>query len=237
MSHTLLLNGADSAIVVNSAGTTVQVYRGESVVVTDAQFASLQSSNPALLTRFNETSSVSYQPTVLLGGGEEVLPRFTLGGSISLTSQLLRLTYFTALRTEVINNLVTYTSSIAAAATPTLCRGGVYSIDAAGAGTLVASIANDTTLWAAVSTKYTRALSAPFNKVAGQLYALALLCVSGTTIPTTAGNAANASTASIIFSELPRLYATLAAQNDLPASYADASLTNIGNSVYARFTP
>lgn len=158
----------------------------------------------------------------------EIVPRRNLMNSaaVSHTSGTLALSYFTADKTETINNVTLYTGTTAAGATPTLVRVGIYSLDGSGNGTLVASTPNDTTLLAAASTAYTKALSAPFSKVAGTRYAIGLLVVSGATMPSFQGPLAVSSAPSqTVFGLPPRLCGRLTGQTDLPASFTEAGLT------------
>lgn len=174
---------------------------------------------------------MSFAPEV--SAGETVLPRFAFASTNALVSGAMRLSYFTAGRSETIGSLVAATGATAAAATPTLCRMGIYAIASDGAGTLVASTANDTALFSAANTIYTKALSASLAKVAGQRYAFAILVVSGTTMP----NFVSTSNSSILAAENavePRITASLAGQADLPASFASGSLAAVGPALYGR---
>lgn len=143
--------------------------------------------------------------------------------TVSHSSGTLALAYFTADKTETINTLTAYTGTVAAAATPTLCRMGIYEIDASGNGTLVASTPNDTTLFAATNIVYAKALSAPFTKTAGQRYATAILVTSGVTMPNFHGPLAVATGPSSTVAQLgPATIGRITAQTDLPASFTAA---------------
>jgi len=146
-------------------------------------------------------------------------------GTTSMGAGVLNLTFFTAVRSEVITQLSACSANTAAAATPSLVKMGVYSVDSAGAGTLIANTASDTTLFAATNTIYTRNLVASFQKLAGQRYAFALLVVTATTAPTTVTTASITTIGGLLAAVAPRSAGTLAAQTDLPASFTDASLT------------
>ncbi len=182
-------------------------------------------------------SAPSASDANLLTAGEETIPRdLAVQNGLTTATQTLRLTYFMARKTETTTQVRVPSGATAAAATPTLCRVGLYSIDAAGAGTLVASIANDTALWAATSTAYTRSWSASYAKTAGQWYALGILVVSGATLPTFPGNAVAAG----VLNEAamaPRLAAALTGQSDLPASFVAGSLTATGQRFYGVILP
>ena len=168
----------------------------------------------------------------LLTTGEEVFDRrFGTNSGIGMTSGTLRLSYFTSRRAGSSTQVRVVTGGTAAAATPTLCRIGLYTVDAAGAGTLVASTANDTSLFAATSTVYTRSWSSPYTLIVGQRYALGLI---GTTVPTMGGVSMSLGTEPNMS---PRLSAAWAGQTDLPASFADASLGTTGSTVYGAILP
>lgn len=171
-----------------------------------------------------------------IASGESTMPRVTIAGSALAAgaNQVLNLSYFTARKTEPINNIRSLSGGTAAGATPTLCRVGLYSVAANGDIALLAAIANDTTLWAGTFTHYTRALTAQFNKVAGIRYAWGQLCVTGATAPTFAG-----SVSGLVPNSAPRISATLAAQADLPANVANASLTypTNGQLIYGELLP
>lgn len=187
------------------------------------------------------TAGQSLLSQSLLTSGEASIARFLAqtASAGTLSNQALRLTFFTARKTEAITQIRIPSGPTAAAATPTVCRVGIYSVAANGDGTLVQSIANDTTLWAAGNTDYLRSLSGTFNKVAGQRYAMGWLCVTGATAPTipgflfmgagTPGNNASA--------RAPRIGGSLSGQSDLPASFTDAGLAVFGVGLYGELVP
>lgn len=172
----------------------------------------------------------------LLTTGEETFLRDALGSAtLSTTSGILRLSYWTARKTESSTQVRVYTGGTAAGATPTVCRMGVYSLDpATGNGTLAAAIANDTTLFAAGTTAYTRSLTSTFSKVAGTRYAFGLLVVTGATAPTMVGEVVG-STAE--FAVAPPMSASLPGQSDLPASFTAGSLSTSSSRIYAAILP
>lgn len=177
----------------------------------------------------------------LLTSGESTVPRSITfsAAATTLSNQVFRLTFFTAVKTEPITQVRIPSGSTAAGATPTLCRVGIYSVDSAGAGTLINSIANDTALWATQNTDYLRSLTATFNKVAGQRYAFAWLCVTGATAPAVPGAQVLAAGApgSNAAARAPRLSGALTAQADLPNGFTDAGLTATGGLIYAELVP
>jgi hypothetical protein len=164
--------------------------------------------------------------------GESTLPRLSVIGTVNSGSGSLRLTYFTARKTETINSVRIYTGSTAASG-GTLCRIGIYSEDGSGNLTLEASTANDTALWIAGSTSYTKSLSASFSKVRGTRYAVGPLFV-GTTAPTFIGHAALPAGES---GQSPRLGALIGGQTDLPATIANASISAQANLSYIALVP
>lgn len=184
-------------------------------------------------------SGVSVAPAwltanLLTVGEENMLREFINTATVSQTSGVMRLTYFTARKTETTTQVRVLSGGTAAGATPTLCRIGLYSIDAAGAGTLVAATASDTTLFAGANLAYTRAWAAPYNKVAGQRYAIGTLVVTAATAPTLCGHSVSNSAEAQV---APAIAAALTAQADLPASYAAGSLTSSSLRPYAALLP
>jgi hypothetical protein len=174
--------------------------------------------------------------TNALTAGQETFSRLLInnvaGGGVS---GVLRLTYFTARKTETITQVRVVSGSTAAGATPTVVRFGLYSVAANGDIALIASTANDTALLATINTAYTKALSASVDLVAGTRYAFGILVVSAATMPTFLCLATT-----IGGSELnvaPRISALIAGQADLPASVANASLSAAALAFYAVVLP
>jgi len=179
-------------------------------------------------------AAATYTDPDALDVGESTLPRTSAEGSYPVVSGQMRFTYFIARKTETVNQIRLATGSTAAAATPTVCRVGLYSVAADGALTLVASTANDTTLFAAVNTAYTRSVTTPYQKVAGQRYALGIIVVTAATAPSFAGTGF---TSGAELAVSPRKAAALSGQNDLPASVAAASLALSGSMHYVVVAP
>jgi hypothetical protein len=148
-------------------------------------------------------------------------------------SGLLELTMFTATKTETINNVRTYAADVAAAATPTLCRVGLYSVAANGTITLLASTANDTTLWATPDTGYTRAFNTLVNIRKGQRYALGHLIVTAGACPAWPAQKQVA----VLSGNAPRLSGQVSGQTDLPATSAGGSITNSTFRRYGELLP
>jgi hypothetical protein len=167
--------------------------------------------------------------------GEETLSRAHCNANtISLTTQQMRLCYFTARKTESVTQVRIPPGAVAAAATPTLIRVGVFSVAANGDLTLIASTPNDTTLLASTATASTKALSATWSKVAGTRYAVGLLVVSSATMPQINGATSFASTEQAI---APRMSGLVTGLSDLPSTVATASVANSSARPYFALLP
>lgn len=162
------------------------------------------------------------------------MPRQLVQSTVAgMASQSLRLTGFTADKSLTANNVATLSGITAAAATPTVCRIGVYSVSVTNDCTLIGSTANDTTLWAAAATRYIKALSAPTSIVQGQRYAVGILVVTAAAMPNFYGSSSIPGAESLI---APFVSAALASQSDLPSTIAGTSLAASGTGIYARLT-
>jgi hypothetical protein len=166
----------------------------------------------------------------LLLSGEEVLPRDDITGAAALVGGTCFFTYFTARKTESITVVQTETDATAGA-TLTIARVGIYTA-IGGTLTLVASSTNDTAMWNATNTVYAKALTATWNKVAGQRYALCLLAV-GTTMPTLSAIGVRPLSAALA----PRIQGQLAAQANLPGSTPESGLAAGTNRFQGIFLP
>jgi hypothetical protein len=182
-------------------------------------------------------SSVNNGLDVLASGEETLSAEFIAVSTISLSSQSLRLTYFTARRSETTTQVRVPSGGTAAAATPTLARIGLYLIATDGGATLVASTTTDTALFAAANTTYTKSWSTPYAKVAGLRYALGVLVVTGVAAPTLNGTGIATTPMGAALALSPRRAAQLAGQADLPSTYTDASLAATGTRFYAQVLP
>lgn len=168
--------------------------------------------------------------------GEETVPRvLTQAANALATTQVLRLTYFTARKTESISQVKMVTGGTAAGATPSLVRIGIYSVAPNGDLTLIASTPTDTALFAAANTAYTKALSAAFTKVEGQRYAVGLLLNTAAAFPTILGAAQQNA---VLGAVAPILNGSVTAQADLPNSVATASVaTSTVGPLYTELLP
>lgn len=175
---------------------------------------------PTRLQLAADVGALNYFQTQQLTVGQESVPRLLAASSATMTSGTLRLSYFTARKTDLVGSLRVNTGTTAAGATPTLIRLGIYTIAANGDITLAASTVNDTALLAVGSTAYTKALSSAYQVNAGQRYAVGLLVVTGATAPTVHAASANLG---IETWTAPRMSAGITGQTDLPSSVVDAS--------------
>ncbi len=170
-----------------------------------------------------------------LTSGESTIPRRDVTATTAASgTQNLRLTYFTAKKTEPITQVRVPSGSTAAGATPTLARVGIYTVDSSGNLTLVASTANDTALFAASSTEYVKSLSASFTKQRGTRYAVGILVVTSATAPTFLGHN---SLTSAEAGKAPRLGGLVSAQSDLPSSVSVGSITDQAHLAYVALLP
>lgn len=166
--------------------------------------------------------------------GDSTIPRRLVNNtSIASGNGVMRLTYFTATKTETITQIRNITGTTAAAGA-TLCRIGIYTIDGSGNLTLAASTANDTNLWTATSTAYTKALSSSFSKVKGTRYAVGLLVVGASTAPIFQGQVWLAGTECFM---APALAAQIGGQTDLPSTVSVGSLSGSGHQHYMVLLP
>lgn len=177
---------------------------------------------------------VPVDPNALASGESTIRRHDATLQSITMTSQLLRLSYFTALKTETVSSIRVLTGSTGAAATPSLVRLGLYTVAANGDIALVASTPSDTSLLASTTTAYTKALSVAYAKVAGQRYAVGALVVTAATAPTLVGLGVAVTSESGV---APKLGGSVSGQADLPASVVAASITDSGNCIYAALVP
>lgn len=163
--------------------------------------------------------------------GEENLPRKRLAAGSNLTSGTMQLSYWTARKTESVSQ-VRVLSAGTAIATPTLAKVGVYTVASDGAGTLVASTASDGTIFGSTFNIFTRSLAAPFTKMAGQRYALAVL-----TVAATAGSCYGCNVFGGEAAASPRGTGQIAAQSDLPASFTAGQVAATSFFCYGALLP
>ena len=160
------------------------------------------------------------------------MPRWAVGGTLGLTSGTVFWTHFTADRNMTVSAISVRTGSTAAAATPTLIRMGLYSESVVGDLTQIAATPNDTTLFATTNTIYTKSFSAITNVTMGNRYAVAVIVVSATTMPSL--NTFGSGPGSAEVTVAPKMQSSLASQSDLPSSIVANSLATTGGVLYAR---
>jgi len=167
--------------------------------------------------------------------GESCMPRgLATSTTLTQTSGTMRVSVFVATKTETSTQGKILTGGTAAAATPTLCRFGVYEIATDGAGTLVAACANDTALHSSPTWGYSRNWVAPFTKTAGKTYGFASLVVSGSAMPQIVGSGVPSPTEAI--SDVPLCF-SIGGQADLPLSFTAASRAASGQRIYGVVLP
>lgn len=171
-----------------------------------------------------------------LTNGEETMPRdLVTGGSAATGTGNLRLTYFTARKTESISQIRVASGPTAAAATPTLIRMGIWIADLDGSLlSLVGNTASDLTLLATINTWYLKGLAAAFTKQRGVRYGVGLLVVTAAAAPTIYGTANGEA---VMNARSPRLNAVVSGQADLPATLAAASLGGSTQRPYFELVP
>lgn len=162
-------------------------------------------------------------------GGESTIRREDAITSLAITSGQLRLGYFTARQTRTISTL-RISCVVAAGATPTLIRIGVYSVDSAGNLTLVGATPNDTTLLAVGFTSYAKAVSVPFQVKAGARYAAGSLVVTAASVPNVSARQLQIAGSETFAA--PTLCTALNGQSDLPSSIAVGSLAQASTQPY-----
>lgn len=183
------------------------------------------------------TGSSGFADPLPTAGGEAITDRSVthLNMSVLGASGQVAFYMFTARRTETINSIRTFSGTTAAGATPTLCKVGVYSIAANGDATRLVVSANNTALWSVANTTYTQALLAPFSKIAGQRYAVAMGIVTAAALPTHIGISQPASTGYLAdyYAVLPKISANASGQTDLQPSYTNAQISVSGSRQFA----
>lgn len=166
----------------------------------------------------------------------DVIPRNIQNTAVALTSGSMILTFFTPLATRTITQITASTGSTAGAGL-TLARLGLYTFDETTA-TLVAATANDTTLFTAANTNYTRSLStggglpSSYTLTAGSRYGFAVLA-TGTTMPSLIGLNASGFTFATL---APRANGQRPSQTDLPVTFVVGNISVTTISFCARFS-
>lgn len=169
----------------------------------------------------------NYQDRLVEGGGEYTNDKTAISNeSVTMPTGTIRFRWFTAMATESITRIRTISGGTAAAATPTLCRVGIYSVDpTTGNLALLVACASDTALWAATNTAYTSTLTSTFSKIAGTRYAFAMLCVSGVATPTMQGGPPLGMFNGSVGISLPQTSGIRTGRTDLDAAITAASIS------------
>lgn len=212
----------DSAILTHAA--THAVGGGDEITISTSQVT-------GLTTRLGDLD-------VLTNGEGSIDRKAPLTGVAYGASGNLTLTYRRAIKTETITKL-SMACATAAGATPTLIKFGVYSVnEGTGDLTLVASTANDTTVFATANTGYEVALTSSFQKTAGNVYAYAILLVSSQTLPTVIGHAHVASAGvNAILALPPRITGLVSSQTDLPSTISAGSVAVSNRALWTHALP
>lgn len=172
-----------------------------------------------------------------LSAGAETMPPLLAKDDITMSTQTLRLTLFTANRDETVSNVTTYSTTTPAGATPTLIRKVLYKVEDNGDLTLVASTANDTSLYSVGNTEYVKALTSPYTYAAGQRYAGGVLVVTAGTAPTILGSGSSTRPNQALLGRSgTRKTGARTGQTDLPASITTGVLANTTSAIYIAFT-
>lgn len=207
---------------------------GAVVTLSDQDYSKLSATfKTGKLSADTAVAGSDYFTTQAIAAGETNMPRLNVGSTAPTVSQKLQLTYWTAARTETINNIGTVSGSVAAGATPTYCAMGCYLVNANGSLTLMGACANDTTLFAATFTEYIRAVTTPFQKIQGQRYGHAFLIVSAAAMPNIEGyngTVTKAASPPVLCNAVPGL-------STLPASIASGSLQGTASMFFGEVTP
>jgi hypothetical protein len=166
----------------------------------------------------------------------DVMPRNISSANITYGAGNAAWTYFTPLKTITVSQVAMRTQTTAGA-TLTLARMGLYTVASNSDITLVARTANDTTLFTANNTIYTRSFDttggypSTYELVAGQRYAFGFL-VTGTTMPSFSGANIQGSIAALS----PKIVSARASQTDLPTSLTAAQDQGSGSTFFGRLS-
>ncbi len=160
--------------------------------------------------------------------GVESMPRGEITAqNAAFTTARVQFIYFTPVATKTCAQMILYSGTTAAAATPTLVRAGFYTVAGNGDITLVCAIASDTTLFAAPNTEYTRAFStggglpASYQFAKGTRYAAAQIVINTGSPGSFPGNT---QPPFVLTARAPKMTGHLGSQTDLPASVVSASI-------------
>lgn len=226
--------------LVRNAGTVADLTNGLAIFTNGVD----ADGYTTLQTLSNATVNGLIQPVPggWLNVGQETVHRqlvtsSTVNWPISSGSNVLRLARLTSRRTETVSTITVNSGSTlptGGASAITTARLGLYQVNDDGSLTLLASTANDTSLFAAASTLYAKTLNTPVTLVKGREYAIGALVVhtvaSGTALPSICSNAPVLTATAM---SNPGFAWTVPTQSDLPASVAAGSLATSTATIYA----
>lgn len=167
--------------------------------------------------------------------GQETSPRALATAANQLGSGTLRLTYFKARKTERIGSIGALTGA-ATASGITLSRVGLWSVGADGTSlaAMIASTANDTTLFATANADIPpKAFTTPGLVVAGRWYAIGALQVASAT----SSLYGPVSPPTALLGRAARNSGAITGLTDLPSTAAAGSVTTSGFSPYFELLP
>lgn len=170
---------------------------------------------------------------ILASSVEGIFDRHLITSQPGISNGNMRGTYFTCRRSQTITSIRTLVGGTNQTAA-TLCRIGLYTVDASDNLTLVASTANDTNLWNSANATVDKALSSSYAVKRGTRYAVGLLVVGSSQAPTIG---ALQLTNSAPGQASPRLAFLIGSQTDLPSSIATGSMTGANILPWAALVP
>lgn len=153
----------------------------------------------------------------------------------ALASGTLYLSYFRSSKSQAVVRWDTATTSTPFAATPTLIRAGLYSVDDANNLVLLGASASDTTLGAVANTKFGKVFAAAAEVHFGQRYAWGFLAISATTMATLLGPSLAGSSNVAMLSD-PRVNGIVSGQADLPITITAASVAASNQLIWAELS-
>lgn len=183
-----------------------------------------------------------YDSAFGLDSGESNFPRQDIETVIAASNQEITGAVFNAAKAEDINTIEVTLWDTQFSGAPTLARVGVYEWNMdTDVGTLVASSANDTTLFQTSFTTYSIPLSTTWKKKRGKYYVIPILTVaSGVGGPPrflarTAYPAG--SVAGDVMAKKPRMIVRDSGHTDLPATLTSSALGGTGRAIYVAMIP
>lgn len=145
---------------------------------------------------------------------------------LPLTTQVLRLAFFDCVAPMTVTQIRSWSGAVAAAATPTICKMVLFDVAADGALSNGKVTTNDTAMWNALNTTYTKNLPSSHVLTPGKRYACGALCVTGTTAPQVVGRGPSFYLSFPDHLVAPHSHGAVLAQSDIATSYAAASIGN-----------